>query len=121
MHAPRRPTATLGRSQYQRINQIDRRTLLDYKEREEFLPSVERLLAVCEVYTESMLYTPAANGAKFSLANNFKGSYQSWSERQVVAGDPDAPLANPYAALTSEQLRKLADEQDDGDPAADPA
>jgi hypothetical protein len=62
----------------------NRRTLLDYKEREEFLPSIDRLLAACEAYTESMLYTPAANGAKFSLANNFKGKHQDWTERHEI-------------------------------------
>lgn len=63
---------------------VNRRTLLEYKERPDFFPSVERLLAACEAYTESMLYTPAANGAKFSLANNFRGKYQEWADKQEV-------------------------------------
>jgi hypothetical protein len=71
---------------------VNRRTLLDYKERPEFLPSIEHLLAACEAYTESMLYTQAANGAKFSLANNFRGKYQNWSDKQEISGPDGAPL-----------------------------
>lgn len=99
----------------------NRRTLLDYKQRPEFLPSIERLLAACEAYTESMLYSNAANGAKFSLINNFQGKHQEWADKQVVAGDPDAPLSNPLAGLTTDQLRKLAEDQPDGADTADQA
>jgi hypothetical protein len=46
---------------------------------------------------------------------SYHGEYQPWADRQVVAGDPDAPLANPMVGLTAEQLRKLADPaSDDG-------
>lgn len=90
-----------------------RRTLLNYKDRQEFLPSIERLLAACEAYTESMLYSNASNGAKFSLVNNFQGKHVDWADKQVMAGDPEAPLGNPLAGLTTDQLKKLAEEPDD--------
>lgn len=61
-----------------------RRTLLDYKDRQEFFPSIERLLEACQAYAESMLFTSAANGAKFSLINNFKGKHQDWSDKHEV-------------------------------------
>ena len=92
----------------------NRRTLLDYKERPEFLPSIEKLLAACEAYAESMLFTNAANGAKFNLINNYRGKHQEWADKQVMAGDPDAPLSNPLTGLTTEQLRKLAEDQPNG-------
>ena len=59
------------------------------------------------------------NGAKFNLINNYRGKYQPWTDKQVVAGDPEAPLSNPLAGLTTEQLRKLAETQSDGDNSAD--
>ena len=62
----------------------------------------------------------SANGAKFNLINNYRGKHQDWAERQVVAGDPEAPLANPLASLTADDLRKLAqDSEPDGNPASD--
>lgn len=70
---------------------MSRQALLDYSEREQFVDSVAAAKARCEEYTESQLYGPHASGARFSLANNFNGKYQPWSERSIVAGDPDAP------------------------------
>lgn len=100
---------------------VSRQTLLNYREREEFFDSIEKAVQRCESYAESQLYGPYANGAKFNLANNYSGKHQPWTDRQVVAGDPDAPLSTPYAALTTEQLRKLAEEQPDGADGTDTA
>lgn len=55
-----------------------RKTLLGYKEREEFLPSIASALARCEEYGESQLYEGNANGAKFSLQNNY-----GWVDKQI--------------------------------------
>jgi len=55
-----------------------RRVLLAYKDREEFLPSIERALARCEEFSESQLFEGNANGAKFSLTNNY-----GWVEKTV--------------------------------------
>ena len=99
---------------------VDRKTLLNYKNRDQFFPSIQDAKQRCEEYWEGLLASPYANGAKFNLVNNYNDEYQPWADKQVVAGDPQAPLANPYASLTTEQLRKLA-EEDDGGPGPDPA
>lgn len=57
-----------------------RRTLLGYKERPDFLPSIERLLSACERYAEEQLFNgSAANGAKFNLTNNY-----GWVDKQAI-------------------------------------
>jgi len=70
-----RPVTITGLAVYLRTS---RRVLLAYKEREEFLPSIERALARCEEYGETQLYEGNANGAKFSLQNNY-----GWVEKIV--------------------------------------
>lgn len=100
---------------------LSRQALLDYNNRDEFVDSVQSAKDRCQEYAEAQLFGPYANGAKFNLTNNYTGRYQAWAERQVVAGDPDAPLSNPYAVLTTEELRKLAEDKPDGDTSADTA
>lgn len=87
-----------------------RRTLLGYKARKDFLPSIERLLSACEAYTEAQLYGPGANGAKFSLVNNFKGRHQDWADKQEVDHTTKGDKINPMAGLTVDELRRLAQE-----------
>lgn len=55
-----------------------RKTLLNYKAREEFLPSIEYALARCEEYAADMLSSPYANGMKFNLQNN-----HGWEDRSI--------------------------------------
>jgi hypothetical protein len=58
-----------------------RQALLNYQDKEEFVDTVLRAKAKVEQYAEERLYDKdGANGAKFSLANNFKG----WAEKQQV-------------------------------------
>lgn len=58
-----------------------RTTLLGYQDKEEFMNTITRAKARCEEYAEARLFDKdGANGAKFSLANNFKG----WKEKQEV-------------------------------------
>lgn len=90
---------------------LDRKSLLNYRNRDEYFPSIKAAKARCEEYWEGRLDSPYANGAKFNLANNYGDSYQPWAEKQVLAGDPEAPLGNPMGALTADQLRKLAEGQ----------
>lgn len=60
-----------------------RTSLLDYEGKEEFLNTITRAKARVERYAEERLYDKnGANGAKFSLANNFK----RWSEKQQIEG-----------------------------------
>jgi hypothetical protein len=59
-----------------------------------------------------MLSLPQPNGAKFNLQNNYNGKYQPWTDKQVISGDPDAPLglfgSNP---LTVKVINARADSQ----------
>lgn len=60
-----------------------RTSLLDYEGKEEFLNTITRAKARVERYAEERLYDKnGSNGAKFSLANNFK----RWSEKQQIEG-----------------------------------
>lgn len=63
------------------IGFLDRSALLNYGEKEEFYHTVRAARAKIEQYAESRLFDKdGANGAKFSLANNFK----AWKEKQEV-------------------------------------
>jgi hypothetical protein len=60
-----------------------RQALLNYEAKEEFVDTIKRAKARVERYAEERLYDKdGSNGAKFSLANNFKG----WSEKQQIEG-----------------------------------
>lgn len=61
-----------------------RQALLNYEGRPEFNDTIKRAKARVERYAEERLYdNNGANGAKFSLANNFKG----WTEKQTIEAD----------------------------------
>lgn len=61
-----------------------RQSLLNYQEKPEFFDTIMRAKARVERYAEERLYdNNGANGAKFSLANNFKG----WTEKQSIEAD----------------------------------
>lgn len=64
-----------------------RLSLLNYEGKQEFVNTVKRAKARVEEYAETRLFDrDGANGAKFSLANNFDG----WREKQSMelAGQP---------------------------------
>ena len=55
-----------------------RQALLNYQAKPKFVDTIMRAKSRCEEYAESRLYDrDGANGAKFSLTNNFKG----WSDK----------------------------------------
>lgn len=61
-----------------------RQTLLNYQDKEEFMDTITRAKAIVEQYAEERLFDKdGANGAKFSLANNFEG----WKEKQQIEAD----------------------------------
>ena len=61
-----------------------RQALLNYQGREEFNDTITRAKTRVEQYAEERLFDKdGANGAKFSLANNFEG----WKERQSIEAD----------------------------------
>lgn len=63
---------------------VDRRTLLNYKNRDEYFPSIQGAIGRCAEYAEGNLFGPFANGAKFALINNYNGEYQPWSDKQNI-------------------------------------
>lgn len=61
-----------------------RQALLNYQGRKEFNDTITRAKTRVEAYAEERLYDKdGANGAKFSLANNFEG----WKEKQQIEAD----------------------------------
>lgn len=61
-----------------------RRALLNYQEKDEFVHTITRAKARVEQYAEERLFDKdGANGAKFSLANNFDG----WKEKREIEAD----------------------------------
>jgi hypothetical protein len=58
-----------------------RQALLNYQAKDEFVDTITRAKTRIEQYAEERLYDKdGANGAKFSLANNFNG----WTEKQQI-------------------------------------
>lgn len=61
-----------------------RQSLLNYESKPEFLDTIKKAKSKVEQYAEERLFDKdGANGAKFSLANNFKG----WAEKQQIEAD----------------------------------
>lgn len=92
---------------------VDRKTLLSYSERDEFLPSIKAAKQRCEEYAESQLFGPYANGAKFNLVNNYRTNPKStdWADKQEVDHTSAGERINPLGGLSVEELRKLAQEE----------
>ena len=66
-----------------------RQALLNYQCKEEFHDTITRAKARVEQYAEERLYDKdGANGAKFSLANNFDG----WKEKQQIDATVDTDV-----------------------------
>lgn len=58
-----------------------RQSLLNYQDKPDFMDTITRAKSRVEEYAEERLFDKdGANGAKFSLANNFRG----WSEKQEI-------------------------------------
>lgn len=98
---------------------VDRRTLLNYKKRDEFFPSILAAIERCEEYAESQLFGPYANGAKFSLINNYRGKHQDWADKHEVdhsSGNQPIPLLTGLAAPGT---LVIEDEDDGGVASAD--
>lgn len=61
-----------------------RQSLLNYQGKAEFVDTIMRAKAEVERYAEERLFDKdGANGAKFSLANNFEG----WKEKQQIEAE----------------------------------
>ncbi len=61
-----------------------RQALLNYEGKAEFNDTIRKAKAKVEEYAEARLFDrDGSNGAKFALANNFKG----WAEKQTIEAD----------------------------------
>lgn len=61
-----------------------RQALLNYQAKDEFVDTIMRAKARVECYAEERLFDKdGANGAKFSLANNFDG----WKEKKEIEAE----------------------------------
>lgn len=66
-----------------------RQALLNYQAKKEFHDTIMRAKARVECYAEERLYDKdGANGAKFSLANNFEG----WREKQQIEAEVNSSV-----------------------------
>jgi hypothetical protein len=66
-----------------------RQSLLNYQGKEEFMDTITRAKTRIEQYAEERLFDKdGANGAKFSLANNFEG----WKEKQQIEADVNSDV-----------------------------
>lgn len=66
-----------------------RQALLNYQEKPEFVDTITRAKSIVEQYAEERLFDKdGANGAKFSLANNFEG----WKEKQQIEADVNSEV-----------------------------
>lgn len=66
-----------------------RQTLLNYQGKQEFVDTIMRAKAKVEQYAEERLFDKdGANGAKFSLANNFEG----WKEKQQIEAEVNSEM-----------------------------
>ena len=66
-----------------------RQSLLNYQGKKEFLDTITRARTRVEQYVEeSLFYKDSANGAKFSLANNFEG----WKEKKQVEAEVNSEV-----------------------------
>ena len=66
-----------------------RQALLNYQAKDEFVDTILRAKAKVECYAEERLFDKdGANGAKFSLANNFEG----WKEKQQIEADINSEM-----------------------------
>lgn len=89
---------------------VSRQTLLNYRENEKFLDSVNAAVNRCQMYAESQLYGPYANGAKFNLINNYRGKHQDWSDKQEIDHKSDGKRIESPAIYVSNIVPRGADD-----------
>lgn len=93
-----------------------RMALLNYQAKKEFVDTITRAKTMVEAYTEQRLSDrDGANGAQFSLRNNFKG----WNERQRTELDEAEQKARIEQLKAQTDLIKAKAQTDDETEAAD--
>ncbi len=87
-----------------------RQALLNYEAKVEFFDTITRAKSRIEEYTEGRLFDrDGSNGARFSLANNFRG----WSEKPRTELDEEEQRAR--IASVKAQTQALEDKKTDKD------
>jgi hypothetical protein len=83
--------------------EMDRRTLLNYSEREEFIPTIKRARARVECALEANLYNNSVTGTIFNLKNNF-----DWKDKteSALTGPDGQPLIPTTIELVSVSSKK---------------
>ena len=77
-----------------------RRALLNYQGKAEFVHTITRAKAKVEQYAEERLFDKdGANGAKFSLANNFEG----WKEKKEIEADVNDKVTISIALVDDDE------------------
>ena len=82
--------------------ECDRKTLNNYKHKDEYFPSIARALRKCERYSEEQLYEGNDRGAKFALMNNY-----GWQDKQdidISVGQKQVDLST----LSEDDIKRLA-------------
>ena len=88
-----------------------RMALLNYQAKKEFVDTITRAKTMVEAYTEQRLFDrDGANGAQFSLRNNFKG----WNERQRTELDEAELKAQTDLIKAKAQTDDETEAADDG-------
>ena len=59
---------------------VDRKTIVNYSHRDEYLPTIKKARAIIEQHLEQRLYGNAVTGVIFNLKNNF-----DWKDKSEVA------------------------------------
>lgn len=89
---------------------VDRKTIVNYSNKEQFFPTIKKARAKCENYAEEQLFVGRNTaGIIFNLKNNY-----SWKDQQDVnlGGQVDNPIeisvkSKLLSTLTEEQLEAL--------------
>jgi hypothetical protein len=81
----------------------DRRTLLNYRNRDKYFPTIMRARRKCERYAAEQLFEGNDRGAKFSLINNHDG----WAEKQEIVQTTTIQHQLDLSLLTVDQLQQL--------------
>lgn len=77
-----------------------RQSLLNYQGKPEFMDTIMRAKARVECYAEERLFDKdGANGAKFSLANNFEG----WKEKKEIEADVSEKVTISIALVDDDE------------------
>jgi hypothetical protein len=89
---------------------LTRRSLINYKNRDEFFDSIVSAKQRCEEYWEGRLDSKHDRGAAFNLTNNYDG----WRNRQELTGKDGEDLGKGWADMVAMAQKVAAAGDDDG-------